>query len=64
MAEDPDKLLKDRLGAALGELTDTLTADQQVAVDATRGIEQAQLDTEPAQPTAASPTVTKTPDTA
>ena len=60
MAEDPDKLLKDRLGTALGELTDTLAAAHQVAVDATRGIAQAQLDTEPTQPTAVSPPVTTT----
>jgi hypothetical protein len=62
MAEDPDKALKDRLGAALGKLTDTLTAAQQAALDATRGLAQAQLDTEAAQPTAVPPAVTNTPD--
>jgi hypothetical protein len=45
MAEDPDQALNDRLGAALGELTDTLTTAQQVSLDAERGITQAQIDT-------------------
>ena len=62
MAEDQEKALKDRLGTALGELTDTLTTAQQVALEAQRGLAQAQLEMEPAQPIAMSPPVTDTPD--
>ena len=62
MAEDPDKALKDRLGAALGELTDTLTAAQQVALDAERAIAQAQIDTVGEQTVASPPPMTETPD--
>ena len=59
MAEDPDKTLKDRLGAALGELTDTLTTAQQIAFDAERGLAQAQLETDAAQPAASPPVITQ-----
>jgi hypothetical protein len=61
MSEDPNKALKDRLGAVLGELTDTLTTAQEVAQDAERGIAQSEIDTV-GDSTVSAPPVAKKPD--
>lgn len=57
MAEDPDEALKDRLGTALGKLTDTLATSHQLARDAERNIAQAHIDAAEAAPGVAVPPV-------